>query len=148
MKKFVFQLDKLLSYKGQMLDSEMTALAILNHQLSEAQKKLLALQTKQTECAAEYEGKMLRNISPAICKMYTDYGEHLKEQILAARRMIDTITRQVEKQIEVIKGLKMETKSLETLKSTRLEEYNKEGAKAAELQLEEFVTTSGIQKSL
>lgn len=147
MKKFHFHLEKLLSYKGQMLDSEMMTLAALNHELSEAQNKLLLLQTQQTQCQTDYESKMLQKTTPATCRMYIYYAEHLKEQIQLAKRMVENITQQVEKQIETIKKLKLETKSLETLKSTRLDEYNKEGAKAEELQLEEFVTTAGILRN-
>lgn len=144
MKKFEFHLEKLLSYKGQMLDSEMMTLAVLNSQLSEAQNQQYMLQMEQTKCNADYESKMLDKTTPATCRMYIYYGEHLKEQIKIAGRLIENITLQIDKQIETIKKLKLETKSLETLKNTRLDEYNKEGAKAEELQLEEFVTTAGI----
>ncbi|MDF3003266.1 MAG: fliJ [Bacillota bacterium] len=144
MKKFEFHLEKLLSYKGQVLDSEMMTLAVLNNQLSEAQNKLFLLQTEQAQCQTDYESKMLEKTTPATCRMYIYYGEHLKEQILLAKRLVENIAHQIEKQIETIKKLKQETKSLETLKSTRFDEYNKEGAKAEELQLEEFVTTAGI----
>lgn len=144
MKKFQFHLEKLLSYKGQVLDSEMMTLAVLNNQLAEAQGKVFSLKKEQKQCQMEYEEKMLETMTPATCQMYIHYREHLKEQIQNARRQVEVISQQVDKQVEVIKKLKMETKSLETLKSTKLEEYNKEGAKAEELQLEEFVTTAGI----
>lgn len=144
MKKFEFHLEKLLSYKGQVLDSEMMTLAVLNNQLSEAQNKLSLLQMEQAQCQADYESKMQEKTTPATCRMYIYYGEHLKEQILLAKRLVENVSHQIDKQIETIKKLKQETKSLETLKSTRFDEYNKEGAKAEELQLEEFVTTAGI----
>ena len=144
MKKFEFHLEKLLSYKGQILDSEMMTLAALNNELSEAQHKLFSLQTEQNQCQTDYECKMLDKTTPATCRMYIYYVEHIKEQIQLAKRMVENITQQVEKQIDTIKKLKLETKSLETLKSSRLDEYNKEEAKAEELQLEEFVTTAGI----
>ena len=144
MKKFEFHLEKLLSYKGQMLDSELMALAVLNNQLSEAQNRLLMLQREQNRCREDYEDKMLKKTTPATCRMYINYGEHLKDQMMLAKRMVENITLQIDSQIETIKKLKLETKSLETLKSTRLIEYKKEGAKAAELQIEEFVTTAGL----
>lgn len=148
MKKFEFQLEKLLSYKGQMLDSELMTLAVLNSQLAEAQHRLLALQTEREECGVEFGNKMLEKTTPATCRMYVHYAEHLKEQILNTQRTIEGITAQIDKQVELIKKLKMETKSLETLKTARYDEYKKEDLKAAELQLEEFVSTSKIMRKV
>lgn len=146
MKKFEFQLERLLSYKGQMLDSELMTLAVLNNQLSEAQHRLLALQMEQEQCRTEFEEKMLEQTTPATCRMYIYYTEHLKEQILNMQRTIDGITTQIDKQVETIKKLKLETKSLETLKTSRYDEYKKEDLKAAELQMDEFVSTSKIMR--
>lgn len=146
MKKFEFQLERLLSYKGQMLDSELMTLAVLNNQLSEAQHRLLALQREQEQCRTEFEEKMLEQTTPATCRMYIYYTEHLKEQILNMKKTIDGITAQIDRQIEMIKKLKLETKSLETLKTSRYDEYKKEDLKAAELQMDEFVSTSKIMR--
>lgn len=144
MRKFEFQLEKLLSYKEQMLDSEMMTLAVLNSQLSEEQHQLLLLQNEQEQCKTEFESKMKENITPAACRMYNFYKEHLKEQIQSKNKTIESITAQVEKQIELTKKLKMETKSLEKLKTSRYDEYKKEDLKAAEKQLEEFISTVKI----
>jgi flagellar export protein FliJ len=148
MKKFEFHLEKLLSYKGQILDSELMALAVLNNQLSEAQQRLQTLRNQQRQCETEYQSSILVKTTPAACQMYIHYKEHLKEQIVIAEKTVRNIAVQVDKQIELIKKLKLETKSLETLKSSRYEEYKKEDVKASELQLEEFVSTSNILKKI
>jgi flagellar export protein FliJ len=147
-KKFEFQLEKLLSYKGQILDSEMMTLAVLNNQLSEEQERLHKLRMEREECGAECENKMLERTTPATCRMYGHYAEHLKEQILHTQRTIEGLTVQIDRQVELIKKLKMETKSLETLKTARYDEYKKEDLKAAELQIEEFVSTSKIMRKV
>ena len=144
MKKFEFQLEKLLSYKGQMLDSELMTLAVLNNQLSDAQHMLQELREEQEQCRMEFESKMLEITTPATCRMYLSYTEHLKEQILNTEKAIEVLTAQIDRQIEIIKKLKLETKSLETLKTSRYDEYKKEDLKAAEQQLEEFVSTAKI----
>jgi len=144
MKKFEFHLEKLLSYKGQMLDSELMTLAVLNSQLSEAQHRLLMIQNEQEQCRLEFETKMMVNTTPAACQMYIYYKEHLKEQIISAEKTIETISLQLDRQIELIKKLKLETKSLETIKTARFDEYKKEGIKASEQQIEEFVSSSNI----
>lgn len=144
MKKFEFQLEKLLSYKGQMLDSELMTLAVLNSQLSEEQYKLHTFQTEQEQCRMEFENRIMEKTNPATCQTYTFYKEHLKEQIRNTVRTIENITAQVDRQIDLIKKLKLEAKSLETLKTNRYNEYKKEDMKAAEKQLEEFVSTVKI----
>jgi flagellar biosynthesis chaperone FliJ len=100
MKKFEFQLEKLLSYKGQMLDSELMTLAVLNNQLSDAQHKLHTLQMEQEQCRVELENKILEKTTPATCQMYISYTEHLKEQILNTEKTIEAITAQVDRQID------------------------------------------------
>lgn len=144
MKKFEFQLEKLLSYKGQILDSELMTLAVLNTQLSDAQKKLFSLQAEQEQCRVEFETRMLEKTTSADCRAYASYTEHLREQVRNTQVTIESITAQLNRQIELIKKLKLETKSLETLKTSRYDEYKKEGVKAAERQLEEFVSAAKL----
>lgn len=148
MKKFEFQLEKLLSYKGQMLDSELMTLAVLNNQLSEAQHRLLTLKTELEKCGLEYESRILGSTTPATCRMYLQYAEHLKEQIQLMMRTVESITAQIDKQVEIIKKLKLETKSLETMKTSKHDEYQREDRKAAEQQLEEFVSTAQMMKKI
>lgn len=146
MKKFIFQLEKLQSYKGQMLDSEMMALAVLNSQMEEVKKRLSALRMEREQCRTEFEEKMMENTTPVTCRMYGQYMEHLKEKILNEEKNLDQIKEQIDKQVELIKKLRLETKSLETLKTARYDEYKKENLKAEEWQLEEFVSTSNIMR--
>ncbi len=146
MKKFEFHLEKLLSYKGQVLDSELMNLAVLNNQLSDAQENLSHLQNERLRCQMELSGQMQQKITPAACQMYTYYGEHLKEQIVVTEKSIQNIKNQVDKQLDIVKKIKTEEKSLETLKTNRFEEYQQENRKAAEVQMEEFLTTSTLLK--
>ena len=48
------------------------------------------------------------------------------------------------KQVERVKDLKIETKSLETIKESRFEEYKKEDLKKTELFMDEFVSTARV----
>lgn len=144
MKKFHFNLEKLLTYKGQILESELTTLGLLNNQLADAQKRLDMLQAEQLKCKIDFENRMKENMTPAACQLYMRYQEHLKDKIELCEREIEAISNLLDKQIETIKKLKLETKSLETLKTSRLNEYKKEDLKDTEKELEEFVSTSKI----
>jgi flagellar export protein FliJ len=146
MKKFQFNLEKLLSYKGQILDSEMMTLAVLNNQLHSAEKKLAALREDQIKCKTEFEKKMLTQTTPADCQLFNNYADYLKGQIKLGEKEIEVITKQIDQQIEIIKKIKLETKSLDTIKTSRLDEYIKKDIKTSELQIDEFVATAKIMK--
>ncbi|MDD2189654.1 MAG: flagellar export protein FliJ [Eubacteriales bacterium] len=146
MKKFEFNLEKLLTYKDQVLDSELMTLAVLNSQLLDAKQKLSAQQTEMEQCRAEFDIKIQEQTTPAACRMYIFYTEHLKEKITQTKKEIAVISGQIEKQADLIKKLKLETKSLETLKTARFDEYRKENLKAEERQIDEFVSTAKLLK--
>lgn len=144
MKKFEFHLQKLLSYKGQLLDSEMMTLAVLNELLRTAQNKLNDLESRLEACRRELQECMMGDISPADCRLHANYQTYLKEQVKAQREEIRKATEQVNAQLEVIRQLKLDSKSLEILKDTKYEEYRKEASKKEELQIEEFVSTARV----
>lgn len=146
MKKFEFHLEKLLSYKDQMLDSEMMTLGVLQTQLSKAQNKLTALELELEQCKRKLEKAMIGNIDPTACQIHKNYIEHVKELIVRSQQEVDFLTQQVNDQIEVVKRLKLDTKSLEIIKDSRFEEYKKEDIKRSEKQLEEFITTAKLMK--
>jgi len=81
MKKFRFSMEKLLSYKGQMLDSEMMTLAVLNNMLTREQLKLYTYKNELNKCKSELETKMKEQTTPAECQSYVYYEKHLKDQI-------------------------------------------------------------------
>lgn len=144
MKKFQFHLEKLLSYKDQVLDGEMTALAVLNEQLQQTQQTLCSLHEELAESMDHLAQKVVEEAKPVDFQLHAGYKEHLQLQIKYWEIQSAKISLQIEKQIEAIKKLKMETKSLETIKSSRYEDYQKEERKASALQIEEFVSTARV----
>lgn len=144
MKKFQFHLEKLLSYKDQMLDSEMMNLAVLNGLLSNAQEKMDKLENERDRYNEELSGKVKGHVSPATFKLYASYEGHIKEQMELCQKEIREISNQIEKQIDIIKELKKETRSLETLKETKYTEYKKDDIKRSELLMDEFISRNRI----
>lgn len=144
MKKFQFQMEKLLSYKEQILDSEMMNLAVLNGLLKSAIEKLKGLEEEREKYKEEFGLKMSQQITAATCSMYASYEKHIKEQIRLSEKEIRVIEKQIEEQIERVKNLKMETKSLETIKESRYVEYKKEELKKEEQFIDEFVSGSRV----
>jgi flagellar export protein FliJ len=147
-KKFNFKLEKLLSYKDQLLESEMGTLAGLNAEMKRAGDRLDALAAKKLQNRAELEARQSAgSILPAACQIYFRYDNYLKAEITDAKRLVALIAAKIEKQIEVIKELRLETKSLELMKEAKLASYRKEELKAAEQQMDEFVNTARVMRA-
>lgn len=144
MKKFQFHLEKLLSYKGQLLDSEMMNLAVLNGMLANLEERLEGLLADQDRHREEFQYKISQKTTPADWRMYTSYEKHMKDQIKQCKQEIEEVKAQIVKQVERVKDLKIETKSLETIKESRFEEYKKEDLKKTELFMDEFVSTARV----
>lgn len=144
MKKFEFRLEKILSYKEQLLENETAKLTILNEKLQKANKRLNSLEEQLADCRKQLEESMTGNVSPVKCGLYSRYAEHLKDLVEIQKAEVKNITAQVNAQIEIIKELKLDSKSLETLKDAQYEEYQKETLKKSELFVEEFVSASRI----
>lgn len=144
MKKFQFHLEKLLSYKGQILDSEIMNLAILNKMLYSANEKMKLLKTENRRYKDEFQNKISVNTSSAECRVYALYAKEIDEKIKLCADEIEKIERQIDVQMGIVKELKIETKSLETIKETKFTEYQKEALKKTEIFIDEFVSRSRI----
>ncbi|MGI6751283.1 MAG: flagellar export protein FliJ [Anaerovoracaceae bacterium] len=148
MKKFNFRFEKIHSYKGQMLDSEIMVLAVLNNKLAAAERKLCHMEEEMECCSQDLENKITGNTTPAMCRIYIEYMDHLKKNIKEEEKNIEQIKAEIAEEIEVIKGLKLETKSLETLRDVRYDEYVKDNLKKEELHLEEYISTARVMQAI
>jgi flagellar FliJ protein len=143
MKKFTFKLDKLLSYKDQVLDNEMMRLSALNEQQKEAESRLAALEARREKASGELREKQARGeVSTAEYQLSFRYDRALKEDAAETKRALAVIAAKIDKQVEVIKNVKLETKSLEIMKESKLAVYNKEALKDEELRIDEYVNTA------
>jgi flagellar biosynthesis chaperone FliJ len=79
--------------------------------------------------------------------MYFRYEDFLKTEIQKARKLAAQLAHRIEKQVDVIKDLRLETKSLELLKEAKLKVYRKEEIKDNERQVEEYVNTSRLMRA-
>jgi flagellar export protein FliJ len=148
MKKFTFKLDKLLGYKDQLLENEILTLAALNAELSAVNGRIDGMTADTRRCRAELQDLQLRgDVTPAACQMYFRYEDFLKAEILKARRIVAQLELKIEKQIDVIKDLRLETKSLELLRESKLAAYRKEEIKDGERQIDEYVNTARLMRA-
>jgi flagellar export protein FliJ len=145
MKKFQFKLDKLLDYKNQLLESETLALANLNAELAAVNARIDEMKASILRYRTELQEMQLDGeVTPAACQMYFRYEDFLKTEIAKAERLAAQLERRIEKQIDTIKDLRLETKSIELLRKSRLNAYHKEEVKESERSIEEYVNTARL----
>jgi flagellar export protein FliJ len=148
LKKFSFKLDKLLSYKDQLLESEMLKLAALNDSLRRVNARMDALAEDRLRCGRELREKQAAGaVTPAACQLHSRYDGFLKDEIASCRREAEALAVRIEAQIEVIRGLRLETKTLELMKDSRLAAWRKEEIKESEHQIDEFVNTARAMRT-
>jgi flagellar export protein FliJ len=147
LKKFHFKLDKLLSYKDQLLENGLMILATLNAEMQRLNDRLRALaeevlRSRRSLAEKQAEGEL----TPTAYQIHFRYEDFLKKEIEETEGAAAKLAVKIEQQIEVIRGLRLETKSLEILKESKLKDYRKEEMKAHEQMIDEFVNTSRLQR--
>jgi len=144
MKKFEFNLEKLLKYKDQNLDTEMMTLGVLYNQLHKEEKTRESLLAQKVQSRKRYDEAVRVKTTPATCKLYFDYINYLGIRIKESEKRISMLEVQIDRQIDRVKELKIETKSLETIKESRFDEYKHEQNKKEELRIDEFVSATKV----
>ena len=142
MKKFYFRLDKIMNYKEQVLGNERMTMANLLGEKEKVLKRLSALISDKERCDRELEEKQFSGTITTIAfQVYHRYDQFLKSEIIEVKKALAMIEARIEKQVEVLKKIKLEAKSLETVKDSKLADYRKEEIKSEELYMDEYVNT-------
>lgn len=147
MKRFEFSLNKLLSYKQQVLKREKNDLANLRrHQqilIEEKQALKEKLIMKNTELCQRING----GISCQLIALHKNYMTSLNEQTQGLTLKIHQVGLNIEKQLGIVVEVTKEINSLEKLEGKQLSEYSKAEQKVNELFIEEFVQYTSSQKA-
>ena len=102
MKKFKFGLEKLLSYKNQILESEMQKLSLILAQISEKEKEIADLKARLKHAGDELEAKYKESVRPDECMRYQNFIDRLRDEIKIAESELEALERTREAQIDVI----------------------------------------------
>ena len=148
MKKFNFRLDKIMNYKEQVLGNEKMTMANLLNEKEKVIMRLTALLRDKERCDSELEEKQYGGeITTIAFQVYHRYDQFLKTEIKEVRKALAMIEARIEKQMEVLKKVRLETKSLETVKDTKLADYRKEEIKDAEHLMDEYISAVRVMHS-
>ena len=144
MKKFKFGLEKLLSYKDQILEGEMQKLSAILAQIAEKENEIKNLKNNLEQAGRELDSKLKATVLPDECQRYQHYIDRLRDEIKTAEAELAALERTREAQIDIIAEAKKESRSLEILKENQLEAYNEEVRKTTEREIEEFISAQDV----
>ncbi len=148
MKKFRFTLDKLLDYKGQLLEKEKNDLAALNLRRAETQEEIELLESELHRAQDSFNEKAARGIAATDMMVFANYQKGLRIKIEDARKELCEIEKEVERQTGVVVEASKEVSSLEKLEEKQLEEYKFRAAKAEESFIEEYVNGNAVRSAM
>lgn len=145
MKRFEFTLNKLMSYKKQVLDREKNTLAHLRRQQQQLEDEKEETIKMLSRSGAEFMKKSARGMTVMQIQVFKGYHQSLTEQILELEESIEKMEKKVQVQLKVVVEATKEVSSLEKLEDKQLEEYNFRVAKAEEQFISEYVLNSSYR---
>ena len=140
MKKFVFKLAKVKSFKEQTLEVKKGEMLSLQQHLQEIENKIQSLNDKYRETNNLMVEKMKDGISPADISSYktflSDLDIQIRRSVTEKRRVLDLIEIKRQEIVEV----NSEISGLERLKDKQYAEYQAQTVKEQENAIEEFIS--------
>ena len=145
MKRFQFQLEPVLNYKQQSLDSLLIELGTLQAQVRAQEKIREEADVRLSEYEAEYAEKKEEGLTIVEAMECQSCQEVLSRRARQEKEKLLRLQKKAEsKRREVVEARK-ETRSLEKLREVRLSEYDKAAAKAEEKNLDDLTAARRAQ---
>ncbi len=147
MKRFEFTLEKMLSFKDQMLSGEKLRLADLRGRLSKLLLALEQLQAEYQRCDTELKTQEQIGLMPQEIFQRKAYLNVLNDKVKLQKQYIKAMEAKVSEQVAVVVQASQDVTTLEKLKERQLEEYRFAEGKEQELLIDEFVSNSATAAS-
>lgn len=144
MKKFNFTLQKVLDYKQNLQTDEKNKLAVMRRKYNEMEEQLSLLKSKTEKIGREYLEQCNNGMKAGGIQPMLTYIDTLQEQIKAQMKKMQDYWVEIDKQVDVLKLINRDIKTLEKLKEKSFEAYRKDQSKAEELFIEEFVINNTL----
>ena len=139
MKKFTFSLEKVLSFKQQILNVKLNELALFQLQLSELEKEIDDLNNKFIDTNRKMVEEMQIGLNSNDISIYKTYFNTLNQKIQKyiedKRQLLEVIA---QKRADIVLA-NSEISGLEKLRDKQLDEYLKNKQKSDELAMDEYV---------
>ncbi len=138
MKRFRFQLEPVLGYKQQVLDSLMIELGNVQELVRKQENKRDLVQKNLNDQAEEYAQKSREGISVADAMGYQMGLDVLKQRLEKEEAILKRLREQAEAKRQEVVETRKDTHSLERLKEIRKSEYDQAAAKSEEKSLDDL----------
>jgi flagellar FliJ protein len=142
MRRFHFQLEKVLDYKNQILDNLVGEEAAIMAKIREEEGILTGLDKEYEDCCKILNEKQKNGMDAMSMHIYENYLDILGFRIRNARQDLELLQRQEEMKRQQLLEAKKESTSLEKLKERRLEEYQIGFQKQMEKEIEEYISNN------
>ena len=142
MRRFHFQLEKVLDYKNQILDNLVGEEAAIMAKIREKEEILAGLDKEYEDCCKILNEKQKNGMDAMSMHIYENYLDTLGFLIRNARQDLELLQRQEEIKRQQLLEAKKESTSLEKLKERRLEEYQIGFQKQMEKEIEEYISNN------
>ena len=142
MRRFHFQLEKVLDYKNQILDNLVGEEAAIMAKIREKEEILAGLDKEYEDCCKILNEKQKNGMDAMSMHIYENYLDTLGLRIRNARQDLELLQRQEEIKRQQLLEAKKESTSLEKLKERRLEEYQIGFQKQMEKEIEEYISNN------
>lgn len=144
MKKFVFNLKKVLEFKNQSLENKKNEHAMALMLLVKKEEKIALIRKRYNYINSEFNNKKMSGITVLEASEYNSFLYSLEREIQAETEQLKELKINEDKKRKEVIGMKIETSTLEKLKEKKYEQYLKEAGKTEELFIEEFISRKRI----
>ncbi|HCT63743.1 MAG TPA: flagellar export protein FliJ [Lachnospiraceae bacterium] len=144
MKKFAFQLETVMNYKNQRLESKRNEHGQAIAKVNKQKEKMAEIARKYNEVNVEFNNKKQRGIRIVEAMEYSGFLQKLDAQLKQEEASLAEMKKLEEKKRVEMVEVKIETSTLEKLKEKKFNQYKKDMQKSEELFIEEFITRKWI----
>lgn len=146
MKKFSFPLEKVMDYKGQVLEALQQEHAAIIQEMNQQNGKIAELQAEIDSARREFQEKRLQGVSVLVIQTYESYLNSLYKKMEKEQEILQIIQRKEELKRQQVLNSKTEVTSLEHLKDQRYRQYMQAVQKNEEQFIEEFVSHTRVSR--
>ncbi|MGE4213302.1 MAG: flagellar export protein FliJ [Anaerotignaceae bacterium] len=140
MKKFTFQLETVMDYKNQKLESKRNEHGQAIAKVNKQKEKMAEIIKKYSDVNKEFNEKKQYGITIVEAMEYSVFLQKLDSQLKQEEVILGELKKIEEKKRSGVVAVKIETSTLEKLKEKKYEQYKKDVQKSEELFIEEFIT--------
>lgn len=142
MKRFVFTLERIRSYKDQVLNKEKNTLGRLQQNRDAIAKRISGLENYRVLKQAERQRKQRSGMNASELTSYRFFMENTALQLEDLRAALAKAEIEVERQLRIVVAASQEVSGLDKLEEKQREEYRAQESKESELLISEHLVTS------